>query len=679
MVVEVVDAADCPIVNRARVRLSIDYGTASTTAVLAFTDGRRVPVVFDGSPLLPSGVWIDPSDGRILTGAEAYERARQDPACFVEHPKQCLADRRIHRAGRDIDPVDLAAAVLRQVADHAQRIAGGPVDDVVLTVPAGWGPRRANLLREAARRAGLPVPVPMPEPIAAACHLMATTATTVPAEGCVLVCDIGAGSADVSVVQRDNTAGWTRLSTITAPGAAGTDLDDAVVRHLTAPDGSDPDLWQRLSHPATADAARDRLTLYDDARQAKETLSRTTRAAVALPAPHPPVVLDRDHLDTLARPLADQVVQAANEAVAAADITAEHLAAVVLVGGAARTPHLSATLHDRFGITPVLLDPPALAVADGSLHTTGAATTAVRPAPGTPTPVFVAGRPPLRQLAGILALGIASLALLIQTLATADNYPNPGGTIPGVLVINGAEYAMAALCAVLAAIAGAQFAASTLLHEDIDAGTPGQRARHAGQILSGAAVAGMAAAGLYGLLGGALFGLPSSRFLTWTLLAPLPAAAVTVVTGLLAPRIQTLTASPWANRLHHPVIPVTLAATGMLLAQAALSANLPWSTLVHYGPIAGPAGTGLLGVATALTAATRLWPRVGLGFLLGLGGAVVYNLPNTAILGAVYIIVVGAWWIVRAGRIIADAFPHARPTLRGWWKSLTGSSQPPHS
>jgi hypothetical protein len=57
----------------------------------------------------------------------------------------------------------------------------------------------------------------------------------------------------------------------------------------------------------------------------------------------------------------------------------------------------------------------------------------------------------------------------------------------------------------------------------------------------------------------------------------------------------------------------------------------------------------------------------------------VYNLPNTAILGAVYIIVVGAWWIVRAGRIAADALPHARPTLRGWLASLTGSPQPPDS
>jgi hypothetical protein len=188
----------------------------------------------------------------------------------------------------------------------------------------------------------------------------------------------------------------------------------------------------------------------------------------------------------------------------------------------------------------------------------------------------------------------------------------------------------------------------------------------------------MAAAGLYGLLGGALFGLPSGRFLTWTLLAGLPAAAVAVGVGLLAPRIPALTASPWADRLHHPVVPVTLAAVGMLLAQAALSAHLPWSTLVHYGPIAGPAGTGLLGVAIALIAVTRRWPRVGLGFLLGLGGAVVYNLPNTAILGAVYIVVVGAWWIMRAGRIAADAFPHPQPKLRGWWTSLTGSPQPPH-
>jgi molecular chaperone DnaK (HSP70) len=68
-------------------RLAIDFGTSNTVAVLAGRDGRIRPLVFDGSELLPSGVWV--ADGRVLVGRDAEHAARADPAVYEPHPKRC--------------------------------------------------------------------------------------------------------------------------------------------------------------------------------------------------------------------------------------------------------------------------------------------------------------------------------------------------------------------------------------------------------------------------------------------------------------------------------------------------------------------------------------------------------------------------------------------------------------
>ena len=57
-------------------RLGIDFGTSNTVAVLRWPDGRTKPLLFDGSPLLPSAVYVN-ADGTILTGVTPCIR----PAC----------------------------------------------------------------------------------------------------------------------------------------------------------------------------------------------------------------------------------------------------------------------------------------------------------------------------------------------------------------------------------------------------------------------------------------------------------------------------------------------------------------------------------------------------------------------------------------------------------------------
>ena len=60
------------------VRLGIDFGTSHTVAVLRWPDGRVRPLLFDGSPLLPSAVYYDPARG-LIVGRDAVRSARLAP------------------------------------------------------------------------------------------------------------------------------------------------------------------------------------------------------------------------------------------------------------------------------------------------------------------------------------------------------------------------------------------------------------------------------------------------------------------------------------------------------------------------------------------------------------------------------------------------------------------------
>ncbi|AYF26957.1 hypothetical protein CSH63_05810 [Micromonospora tulbaghiae] len=102
-------------------RLAIDYGSADTTAVLAWPDGTWTPLLFDGEPALPSAVLLS-GDGTTVTGHHAWRAAPVTPHRFIPHPRQ-PSEQRLTVADTDVDPLDLVAATLRHVAGQAHQLA----------------------------------------------------------------------------------------------------------------------------------------------------------------------------------------------------------------------------------------------------------------------------------------------------------------------------------------------------------------------------------------------------------------------------------------------------------------------------------------------------------------------------------------------------------------------------
>ncbi|HEY3506181.1 MAG TPA: Hsp70 family protein [Actinocatenispora sp.] len=398
----------------AGVRLCVDFGTSNTVAVLARAGDPGETLLFDGSPLLPSAVHAQP-DGRLITGRDALHSARLAPERFEPHPKQRVDDG-VVLLGVEVPVVDLFTAVLGRVAIEAQRVAGGPAERVVLTHPAGWGPRRQAILREAAGRAGWDQVTLVPEAVAAARYFAEHHGER--AGDPLVVYDLGAGTFDVSVVR-----GATVLAEGGLTDVGGLDVDTALIEHLELTyRPRDPAAWDRLRGRETAADRRAWQQLTDDTRAAKEMLSRTTQAFVYVPLLDVDAPVGREQLDAIAAPLIDRTVAATRTAIAAAALPGSPV--LFLVGGASRMPLVAGMLHRGLGTAPTVAEQPELVVARGGLLGTapapavaGTAPAVAGPAVADATmsrPVAPLPRPadPPRGRRVLLTAGLAALVLL---------------------------------------------------------------------------------------------------------------------------------------------------------------------------------------------------------------------------------------------------------------------------
>ncbi|HEU4426078.1 MAG TPA: hsp70 family protein, partial [Pilimelia sp.] len=349
-------------------RLAIDLGTSHTVGVVR-REGQQVrALLFDGSPLLPSGVAAG-ADGTLHTGRDAERIAQVEPDRFEPHPKRRVDEGSVLLGDRVIAVSDMLAAILGRVVAEARTAGVAAGGGTVLTCPADWGGPRRDVLREAARRAGLGDAVLVDEPVAAAAYCMGVVGQQLYTGQALAVFDFGGGTLDVTVVRRDPDQ-LRVLATGGLDDLGGLDIDAAVVGHLGhLIELRDPALWQRLRAPGDAAQARDRRAFWAEARAAKEMLSRTSSAPVQVPGRPDALHLTRDELERIAGPLIARAVDETRRVVERAG--AGQLAGILLVGGSSRIPLVASRLHARLGVAPTTPEQPELPVAHGALLLTG--------------------------------------------------------------------------------------------------------------------------------------------------------------------------------------------------------------------------------------------------------------------------------------------------------------------
>ena len=597
--------------------LSIDYGAACTKAVLVVQGGASVPLRFDGELVLSNAVHV--GSGELLVGAAAWQRA--DAAGLVPFPIQA-GDGPVRVAGADVDPADLIAATLRRVAGEAALVAGGPVEDVRMVVPAGWGPRRRMWWRRAAGKAGLGQVQLIEAPVAVADHLARDDASAVVLR--CLVVDVGAG-CEVSVVRRAPGAGFEVLSTSADLGAGGSRIDAVLVETVLGADLDEMPAGQRW--PALGSI-----------RVAKRALTEQPAVTVVLPD-GPPAVINTAALRQASVPVFERVGELAAQVVGNADMTLGELDAVYAVGASMAVPGSADMVAGKLGVRPQVPDQP------GFVAVLGAADIgSLSPIDAAPRSAPSLDLPPLRRLVGLGLPGLLSLVLYAHFLFSAEfNNGTPQQPTRYYYVLAGwGELTVAATLALLACLQAAGWVGAVLQTRPARDNGPDERrgATMSSGILA-AAVGGVAIASLYGVTAAVYFGKPVDGLLRWAVAPLAPTVVCAVVLAVVAWRRQPPTGG-WDAFLTFPLSSSVAAAVGTLAVALWGLGHLPawfngWTHELGY------TGGVLMGVAQACTLARHLLLRLALTVLLGFFGLILFS-SGLGILAVIYTLTVAAWW-----------------------------------
>ena len=251
----------------------------SRTSLPSFTYLGTVDEGRDGAFNLP---WAEART--FAVGRFAQDRAAEAPDRTIGAAKSWLCHQRVDRrqpilpwnAPDEVDkisPVTASQVYLEHlVAAWEDAFPDAPISDqqVVLTVPASFDPVARELTREAATAAGLPAGfVLLEEPQAALYAWLATTGDDwrkmLKVNETVLVCDIGGGTTDLTLVRVTEEAGTLALERVAVGNhlLVGGDNMDLTLAHVVATEfdkqGVKLNPWQSVS-------------LWHSCRAAKESL-----------------------------------------------------------------------------------------------------------------------------------------------------------------------------------------------------------------------------------------------------------------------------------------------------------------------------------------------------------------------------------------------------------------------
>ncbi len=390
--------------------VGIDLGTTNSVAAFKLADVEVVTAADNTPPdrkLTRSIVTIQ--DERLVVGEAAYRQLNAAPENTIISIKRLMGrgfgdpavQERLQSLGykvtklsegtenslavwldgKEYEPEDISAAILRQVLDNAEAFQAttgqnSRITSAVITIPAYFNDKQRHATQIAATRAKLTTVELLPEPTAAAISYgFKPDSEDVKT---ILVYDFGGGTFDASLI---TTAGnqFIELGKAGDLWLGGDDIDSQLVNLIkqkvaTAEDIDDVDaLIAKMPHYQRVRFLKD---LKLAAERAKIDLSQSESARVQPATPllddagmvfSIDVTLARSEFEALISPLVERTLAICKEAIKYSDYPQDTIDMVLLVGGSAQIPLVQSRVRSVFGNERVVIHPrPMYAVAEGA-------------------------------------------------------------------------------------------------------------------------------------------------------------------------------------------------------------------------------------------------------------------------------------------------------------------------
>jgi molecular chaperone HscA len=341
--------------------VGIDLGTTNSLVAIIHPESKK-PIALkehDSSSLVPSVIHFD-GFGNTEVGASAKTYLETDPQNTIFSAKRLMGKSyqdlkqhadfftykvidddteslvKVQVGDRFFSPVELSSLILKELKQRAEHILKTPVTKAVITVPAYFNDAQRQATRDAGKLAGLDVLRIVNEPTAAS--LAYGLGLNPEEEKTIAVYDLGGGTFDISILRITNGV-FDVLSTNGDTYLGGDDFDHAIVEH-----------WMKQFGIAQEDLRHNKQLaqgLRLRAEEAKKTLSNADSYSAEWNGDT--LSITKAEFESLIQPLIDKTIVSCSAALKDAQLTADYIDTIVMVGGSTRVPLVKQAVSAFFG------------------------------------------------------------------------------------------------------------------------------------------------------------------------------------------------------------------------------------------------------------------------------------------------------------------------------------------